>query len=127
MPVTTVRKENEGSLSLAANEHVHYFLTARGAQPLFNLACEHRKDIVRESQFPDHPKKDYDWVLSRGTLDAADDNYTVAMGYLVALEYTLRIEHHLQDHSRKELISDKDYASQKSDDFDVEIVEVFRA
>ena len=59
-------------------------------------------------------------------LDGDDDNYTVAMGYLVALEYTLRIEHHDADHNLKELISDQEYASEQSDDFDVEVVEIFR-
>jgi len=126
MPVTTVRKENDGFVTVAANSHVHYFLTAQGAQPQFSMGCEHHEDIERADQFPGHPMQNYDWTVMHPSLHAAGDNYTVAMAYLVTLNYTLKIEHHRQDHSVINVISDKDYASQQTDDFDLEILKIFK-
>lgn len=126
MPVTNVRKENDGSVKLASSEHVHYLLTAQGAEALFSMGCEHNENIVNQDSFPGHPQQHYDWTVQHGDLHASGDNYTVAMGYLVALNYTLTIEHHRQDHSVISVISDKDYASDQSDDFDLEIVKIFK-
>jgi hypothetical protein len=126
MAVKTVRQANVGSVELKSAEHVHYFLDVSGAQGIFNLSCEHRT-LLQETDFPGHPKMHYEWQLKFNDLDADEDNYTVAMSYFVALEYSLRIEHHRADHTRIELLSDKDYEGEGEGDFDAEIIDVFKA
>ena len=110
-------------VELKAGEHLHYFLRALGAQPVFHMACKHRT-VRKGLDFPDHPKMNYDWTLSREGLDAAAEDYTVAMSYFTALQYTLRIEHHRANHSLIEIAVDKDYAGSENDDFDAEILGV---
>lgn len=123
MAETDVRTPNVGGVKLNAGEHLHYFLTALGAQPVFNHVCNHRT-VTEASNFPGHPKMNYEWTLSHGELDALGEDYTVTMSYFVALQYTLRIEHHRANHSLIEIASDKDYAGSQNDDFDTEILGV---
>jgi hypothetical protein len=125
MAEIAVRTPNVGGVELKAGEHLHYFLRALGAEPVFNLACKHRT-VRKETSFPDHPKMNYEWTLSREELDADVEDYTVTMSYFIALQYTLRIEHHRANHSLIETAVDKDYAGSANDDFDAEILGVER-
>ncbi|HWC77707.1 MAG TPA: hypothetical protein VG778_09600 [Blastocatellia bacterium] len=123
MAETGVTTPNVGGVLLNPGEHLHYFLTVRGAQPVFNLSCKHRT-LKRESDFPGHPQMEYDWTLTPRQLDEQAEDYTVAMSYFAALEYSLRIEHHGRNHSLIQVAVEKDYAGEETDDFDAEILGV---
>ena len=140
MTVKTVRTATVGSVELGANEHIHYLLRALGAEPIFNHACEEGV-LLEQSNFSGHPKMNYEWVLRRAgepvsglgdevlvrKTDKDQDNHGVALSYLFSEEYTLLIEHHDQDHSTIEVLSDKDYEAASPSDFDRTSFKVFRS
>ena len=138
MSVKTVRTPTVGGVQVKATQHLHYFLHAKGAVPVFNHACKHHV-LLRETGFGRHPKMDYEWVLQRSaadpvsglgpevvaiSMDADEDDHGVAMSYLTAEEYTLRIEHHDSTHKIILVLSDVDY--EKDDIGDFTGFEVFR-
>jgi len=133
MAVKTVRTPTVGGAQVNANQHIHYFLHASGAKPVFNHACQHQdKPLLNERSFADHPKADYEWVLRRSAaepvpglghdvlaidMDADQDNDAVSMSYIAVDEYTLRVELHDQNHHNARMLSDIDYERDEVGDF----------
>lgn len=138
MSVKTEKTPTVGGVEVKAGQHLHYFLHALGAVPIFNHACKHGV-LLKETDFAGHPKMGYEWVLQRApsepvaglgpdvraiNMDADQDDHGVAMSYLTAVGYTLRIEHHDSNHGRILMLSDADY--EKDDIGDFTGFEVFR-
>lgn len=131
MSVKTVRTPTVGGVQLNATQHIHYFLQAKGATPIFNHACKHGV-LLNEKSFAGHPKMNYEWVLQRSAgdpvsglgpdvvainMDADDEEHGIAMSYFMAESYTLRIEHHDSKHVKIQTLSDIDYQKDDIGDF----------
>jgi hypothetical protein len=125
MAEKTIHTPTVAAVDLKQSEHVHYFLTAEGAEPIFNHACE-EKVLLKEKDFSGHPKMNYEWILRRGAdepvvnvghdvkvieMDKSPDNHGVAMSYFTAVSYTLVSEHHDQNHTKIKTLSDIEYGS----------------
>jgi hypothetical protein len=98
-------------------QHLHYFVTVEGSQPLFSLACEHKKHF--DAQDLGAARKHYDFVWERSSADAGGedrDTYTFGMSFAGADQYTLRVELHdvnhqpVDDGEEHGVIVDADYA-----------------
>lgn len=140
MAVKTIRTPTTGGTQVNAGQHIHYFLHASGAVPIFNHACQHQDEpLLNEKSFQGHPKANYEWVLQRSAgepvsglgpdvlainMDANQDNHGVAMSYITAEAYTLRIELHGANHQKVSTLSDVDYEKDPIGDFVT--FEVFR-
>lgn len=98
-------------VNLTANEHLHYFITARGAAPIFNLSCEHKTLWSEQSFGP--PAMNYErvWPGTPFEADSNQDEYVFMMSFFAATKYTLRIERHDASHQVLAVVEDIDYES----------------
>jgi hypothetical protein len=98
-------------VNLSAQEHLHYFITAKGATPLFSLACEHKNLWSAQTLGP--PAMNYDrvWPLTLHEADSDDDEYVFLVSFFAATQYTLRIERHDANHQVLAVEQDIDYES----------------
>jgi hypothetical protein len=105
------------------SEHLHYFIKAKGATPIFNLSCKHRT-LWSERDFGP-PAMNYErvWPKEAGEVDAPEDEYSVSISFFAATDYSLRVERHDSAHEVLELVKDVDYTSTDSQDL---FVEAFR-
>lgn len=103
-------------VKLSANEHLHYFVTAMGATPIFSLACQH-KTLWSEQTFG-APAMNYDrvWPFNTGEADATRDEYAFIVSFAAATKYTLRLERHDASHQLLEVMEDIDYESNDHSD-----------
>jgi len=103
-------------VNLSGNEHLHYFITAKGATPIFSLACQH-KTLWSEQTFG-APAMNYDrvWPLNPGEADAKRDEYVFLISFAAALKYTFRLERHSAGHQVLEVMEDIDYESSDHSD-----------
>ena len=105
-----------GTVRVNAGQHLHYFVTVQGAQPVFSLSCRHKTHFNAGDLGP--PKKNYEVVWPRSAADEepAQDGeaYAFSMSFVAALKYTLRLELHDGSHKRvgAGLIVDADYESE---------------
>jgi len=102
------------------SEHLHYFIQARGATPIFNLSCEHRTLWSEQDFGPPAPNYDRVWPLTPGEVDAAEDEYGVSFSFFAATDYSLRVERHDANHKVLQMVKDIDYTSSDSQDIYVE-------
>jgi hypothetical protein len=98
-------------VNLSANEHLHYFIIAKGASPSFSLSCQH-KTLWSEQTFGP-PAMNYErvWPANPGEADAVRDEYVFLLSFTAATNYTLRIERHDAVHRTLEVMEDIDYES----------------
>lgn len=98
-------------VNLTGGEHLHYFITAKGAAPIFNLSCEH-KTLWSEQNFGP-PAMNYErvWPLTPTEADSNQDEYVFMMSFFAATKYTLRIERHDAAHQVLAVVEDIDYES----------------
>lgn len=98
-------------VDLSSNEHLHYFITVKGAAPSFSLSCEH-KTLWSEKSFGP-PAMNYErvWPKAAFELDSADDEYVFKVSFFAAVKYTLRLERHNATHQLLEMVDDIDYES----------------
>lgn len=112
---STIR-EHKGTVRVNKGQHLHYSITAQGAQPVFSLACRHKVHFTAGDLGP--PKKNYEVVWPRTSADeeAGQDGeaYAFSMSFVAALKYTLKVELHDGSHKRvgAGLIIDADYESE---------------
>jgi hypothetical protein len=131
MSVKTIRTPTVGGVTVKATQHVHYFLQAKGAVPVFNQACKHGV-LLNQDGFEVPRKMNYEWVLQRSpaepvsglgpdvpaiSMDADDEDHGIAMSYFTAESYTLRVEHHDSNHTKILTLSDVDYEKDEIGDF----------
>jgi hypothetical protein len=101
-------------------EHLHYFITARGGTPIFNLSCRHTTHWTQETFGP--PAMNYDriWPLTPDEVDdqadPVDDVYVVSFSFLHATEYTLVVQRHNSTHGVLETIKRITYTSSDPSD-----------
>lgn len=103
-------------VNLSGGEHLHYFITAKGAAPIFNLSCEHKTLWSAESFGP--PAMNYDRVWPRTPMEADSDHdeYVFMMSFFATTNYTLRIERHDAGHTVLAVVEDIDYESTNHSD-----------
>jgi hypothetical protein len=96
-------------------EHLHYFITARGGTPIFNLSCKHRTHWSETTFGPPAMKYDRVWPFTPGEVDdkndAEDDIYVLSLSFLHVASYELIVERHDASHNVLETIKHVDYAS----------------
>lgn len=96
-------------------EHLHYFITAQGGTPIFNLSCKHRTHWSEATFGP--PAMNYErvWPFAAGDVDdqndGEDDIYVVSFSFLHVLNYRLVVERHDSNHQVLEVIKHIEYAS----------------
>lgn len=98
-------------VNLTGGEHLHYFIKAQGAAPMFNLSCEHKTLWSEQSFGP--PAMNYERVWPRTPVeaDSNQDEYVFMMSFFAATKYTLRIERHDANHQALAVVEDIDYES----------------
>jgi hypothetical protein len=98
-------------VNLSSGEHLHYFITAKGATPIFSLACQH-KTLWSEQTFGP-PAMNYErvWPLIPAEADAKRDEYVFIVSFAAATKYTLRVELHNSSHQNLDVMEDIDYES----------------
>lgn len=103
-------------VNLTGGEHLHYFITAEGATPIFNLSCEHKTLWSEQSLGP--PAMNYERVWPKTPLEADSDRdeYVFMMSFFAATKYTLRIERHDAGHQVLAVVQDIDYESNDHSD-----------
>jgi hypothetical protein len=98
-------------------------ITVSGGMPAFVFA---RNNVAVHSadQFPGHPKKRYQWILSAedGSLPIGDAAYALNVSFLGALKYTYLMEHCDEFGARLKLLKDIDYESADPHDSRVESI-----
>ncbi|HYG11312.1 MAG TPA: hypothetical protein VD835_15295 [Pyrinomonadaceae bacterium] len=101
-------------------EHLHYFITAAGGTPIFNLSCRHTT-LWTEETFGS-PAMNYErvWPLTPGEVDdqndPVDDVYVVSFSFLHVNQYTLVVERHDAKHKVLETIKRIKYTSNNPSD-----------
>ncbi|HEV2177889.1 MAG TPA: hypothetical protein VGW33_11925 [Terriglobia bacterium] len=125
--ITIRRNAAATQIDQAANESLHYKLTALGAEPEFAFSCQHRQ--ILSSKTWSSPQMIYEWDLGKkpGDFDATDDVYVVAMSFARITKYTLQVEHRNQFGSVIEVLKDIDYESQDPNDSYNDSLRVFTA
>lgn len=109
-----------GRVRVNEGQHLHYFITAKGSQPIFGLTCAHDKTHFDAASLGP-PKENYEVIWQRSSADEGanddGDQYTFAMSFLGILKYTLRVELHDASHtiSGDGVIVDADYESDDSE------------
>lgn len=105
-------------VNLSANEHLHYFITAKGANPIFSLACEHKTLWSEQSFGPSTMNYDRVWPFKTTEADAKLDEYAFIISFAAATKYTFRVERHNVGHQTLDVMEDIDYeSSDHSDQF----------
>ena len=109
-------REHKGTVRVNKGQHLHYFITAQGAQPVFSLSCRHKTHFNAGDLGP--PKKNYEVVWPRTSADEEEgqdgEAYAFSMSFVAALKYTLKVELHDSSHKRagNGLILDIDFESE---------------
>lgn len=98
-------------VKVSSGEHLHFFIRAQGAAPIFSLACTH-KTLWSEKTFGP-PAANYErvWPLTPLEVDSQDDEYVFKVSFFAASKYTLRLERHDATHQVLEVVNDIDYES----------------
>ena len=101
-------------------EHLHYFITAKGGTPIFNLSCRHTTHWTEATFGP--PAMNYQrvWPFTPDEVDDqnddVDDVYVVSFSFLHVSEYTLVVERHDSTHSVLETVKRISYTSDDPSD-----------
>lgn len=104
-----------GGVRVNDGQHLHYSVTVEGSEPVFSLACRHKKHFNAADLGP--PKKHYEVVWPKISADEEPsqegEDYTFSMSFVAALKYTLLVELHDAEHNRvgAGVIVDADYES----------------
>jgi hypothetical protein len=107
-------------VNLSKNEHLHYFITVKGANPIFSLSCEH-KTLWSNKTFG-LPAMQYQriWPFDPGEADNSLDQYSFSISFTAATKYTFRLERHNAAHEmvngKDDLMEDIDYESNDHSD-----------
>lgn len=113
---TRTIRVSRGRVRVNEGQHLHYFVSAKGARPVFSLSCTHKTHFDAAGLGP--PKQDYEVIWPRGSADEGPnddgDEYAFAMSFIGALKYTLRVELHDAGHTivGDGIIVDGDYESE---------------
>lgn len=123
-------REFDGAVKVRVSqgEYLFFRLTVQGTMPIFTFACQH-KARISEHEFPDHPKKVYEWVWSKNgdESDLKNDVYAITMSFIAATKYTLLVEHRNADDTLIDLLKDIDYESTNPTDNFTETLRILRA
>ncbi len=120
---TVTASENAVEVKLSdpqKKEHLHYFITAKGGTPIFNLSCRHATHWSEETF--DLPAMNYErvWPFTPDEVDdqkdPVDDVYVVSFSFLHVSQYTLVVERHDSMHNVLETIKRIKYASDDPSD-----------
>jgi hypothetical protein len=103
--VTQTIRVNRGDVLVDSGQHLHYTISVDGAEPVFNLACQHKIHFADDT-LGLHKNYDVVWPSSSGDDHSEDgEDYTFSMAFISALKYTIRVELHDADHN---LVGDDD-------------------
>lgn len=112
-PTKKVRKDvSTVRVNLSQGEYLSFSLLTQGAQAIFSFACQHRT-LLTQADFDSPPSQKYEWTWGKSPSDTdkSDDVYLVALSFLDATMYTLKIEHRRSDSTMIELLKDLDIES----------------
>lgn len=118
---TRTKRVSLGIVEVATKtEHLHYFIEAKGAIPIFNLSCEHRTLWSEKDFGPPVMNYERTWPLTAAEVDAPEEDYGVSFSFFAATDYTLRVERHHASHKVLTVVKDIDYSSTDSRDSFIE-------
>src|SRR5438046_2592953 len=64
---TRTIRVSRGRVRVNEGQHLHYFVTAKGARPVFSLSCTHKTHFDAAGLGP--PKQDYEVIWPRDSAD----------------------------------------------------------
>ena len=113
------------AIHIDQGEFLSYDLVVHGVDPIFTLACKHRR-VKSDDDFPVGSHFAWTHFQAAGDEDSHDDTYTLGLSFLSApIKYSLVVKRCDSTGAPMQTLKDKDFESTDPSDFFLDGLRVF--